>query len=110
MNVFTVNGNEYKAADFDFNLICDLEDMGYPLEQVQDKPVSTLRAYFALCAGVSIADAGNEIGEHLKNGGKMDDVLNAMKKAMDESDFFRNVNQTEEKKTTKTPRKATTQK
>lgn len=110
MNIFTVNGNEYKAVDFDFNLICDLEDMGYPLEQVKNKPVATLRAYFSLCAEMSIEDAGNEIGEHLKNGGKMDSVLDAMKKAMDESDFFRNVNQTEEKKTTKTQRKATTQK
>ncbi len=28
MNTFTINEKEYKAKPFDFEMVCDLEDMG----------------------------------------------------------------------------------
>lgn len=48
MNTFTVNGTEYKAKPFDFNLVCDLEDMGISLEEAGRKPMSMVRAYFGM--------------------------------------------------------------
>ena len=38
MRTFTVNEKSYKAKDFDFNLVCDLEDMGISLDQIKKKP------------------------------------------------------------------------
>lgn len=100
MNTITVNGITYKAVAFDFNLVCDLEDKGIALSDIQTKPLSFIRTYVALCAGKDKAFAGQEIEEHIANGGKLDDILNVLSDEMEKSDFFRNLNKTEEKKTT----------
>lgn len=52
MKNFTINRKVYKAKEFDFNLVCDLEDEGISLEVMQDKPMSMMRAYFGICAGI----------------------------------------------------------
>ena len=48
MKNFTINRKVYKAKEFDFNLVCDLEDEGISLEAMQDKPMSMMRAYFGI--------------------------------------------------------------
>lgn len=96
MNLFKINGKEYKAKPFDFNLICDLEDMGVSLEEMGKKKMSMIRAYFAICAGRGNEYAGKELNQHFVDGGKFDDVLNAMSKEMEVSDFFQALNKTEE--------------
>ena len=50
MKNFTINRKVYKAKEFDFNLVCDLEDEGISLEVMQDKPMSMMIAYFGICA------------------------------------------------------------
>lgn len=99
MNTFTVNGTEYKAKPFDFNLVCDLEDMGISLEEAGKKPMSMVRAYFGLCVGKGKEYAGKELEAHIIGGGKFDNIITAMSEEMEKSDFFRNLNKTEEKKT-----------
>lgn len=99
MNTFTVNGTEYKAKPFDFNLVCDLEDMGISLEEAGKKPMSMVRAYFGLCVGKGKEYAGKELESHIIDGGKFDNIITAMSEEMEKSDFFRNLNKTEEKKT-----------
>lgn len=96
MNTFTVNGKEYKAKAFDFNLICDLEDMGISLEQAGNKPMSMVRAYFGLCAEKGIKFAGKEMEAHIIGGGTFDDIMAAMSDEMEKSDFFHNLNKTTE--------------
>lgn len=96
MNVFTVNGTEYKAKPFDFNLMCDLEDMGISLEKANEKPMSMIRAYFSFCAGKGKEFAGCEIESHVKNGGSFDDIMSAMSEEMENSDFFRALQKTAE--------------
>jgi len=96
MNLFKINGKEYKAKPFDFNLICDLEDMGVSLEEMGKKKMSMIRAYFAICAGRGNEYAGKELNQHFIGGGKFDDVLDAMSKEMEASDFFQALNKTEE--------------
>lgn len=96
MNTFTVNGTEYNAKEFDFNLVCDLEDMGISLEKAQDKPMSMVRAYFAFCSGKGKAFAGREMQEHVVKGGSLEDVTKAMSEAMEKSDFFRALQETAE--------------
>lgn len=89
MNTFTVNGTEYKAKPFDFNLVCDLEDMGIALEDMGDKKMSMIRAYFAICTGKGSEFAGKELNAHFVGGGKFDGIVEAMNKEMEVSDFFR---------------------
>lgn len=100
MNTFTINGKEYKAKPFDFNLVCDLEDMGISLEQAGSKLMSMVRAYFGLCAGRGKEFAGKEMEAHIIGGGKIDDIMNAMSDEMEKSDFFRSLNKKSETETT----------
>lgn len=88
MNTFTVNGTEYKAKPFDFNLVCDLEDMGVSLEEMGKKKMSMVRAYFAICAGKGNEFAGKELNTHFIGGGKFEDIVEAMNKEMEVFDFF----------------------
>ncbi|MBO5922809.1 MAG: hypothetical protein J6Q48_10550 [Bacteroidaceae bacterium] len=96
MKVFRVNGKEYTTKAFDFNMICDLEDMGVSLEDAKDKPMSMVRAYFAICTGKGKVFAGEEMEKHIVNGGSFEELLNVMGEEMEKSDFFRSLNKTEE--------------
>ena len=100
MKKIIVNGKEYVAKEFTFNLICDLEEMGYDMDSMGNKPMSVIRAYFALGAGVTMDVAGKEIESHLIGGGDMAVISEAMQEQMENSDFFRNLTETEKKKTT----------
>ena len=101
-NRFTVNGVTYTAKPFDFDLICDLEEMGIEIDKIQKMPMSLIRAYFALCAGVEPTIASSWIQTHLTKGGKMDDITEAMAKEMEESDFFRSLDQETKSETSTT--------
>lgn len=110
MRTFKVNGKNYTAKAFDFNTVCDLDEMGIGIESLGDKPMSLMRAYFSLCSGLSIERAGNEIEKHITSGNTLDELADAMKKEIEESDFFRSLNQTTEEETQATPTKKTTTK
>ena len=96
MKTFKVNGKEYVAKAFDFNLVCDLEDFGISLQEASGKPMSMVRAYFAMCTGKGKEYAGKEMEQHLINGGTFDEIMNAMTDEMEKSDFFRNLTKTAE--------------
>lgn len=100
MNTFTVNGTEYKTKPFDFNLVCDLEDMGISLEEMGKKRMSAVRAYFAICAGKGNKFAGKELNAHFVGGGKFEDIIEAMNKEMEVSDFFQALSKTAETENT----------
>ena len=107
--LFTINGRQYKAAAVDFNFVCDLEDMGISLAEFKSKPMAIARAYFALCANASKDVAGAELQSHMVNGGKLDELYEILAKQIEESDFFRALNTTEETEVTEeTPNKKKT--
>lgn len=85
MRTFTVNEKEYKAKPFDFNMVCEFEEMGVAL-----KPggTATTRCYLALCGNMSLEEAGVELSAHFVKFGEMDSIQEALGKEMDESDFF----------------------
>ena len=58
MKKFTINNKQYKAKEIDFNAICDLEDEGLSLSDIQNKPMSAVRAYFTICYGGDKEAAG----------------------------------------------------
>lgn len=95
MRTITINKKELKARPFDFNLICDLEDMGIAMADLGKKPMITLRAYIALCMNKDLKVAGKEIEKHLTNGGNFEEAINVMSAEMEESDFFRSLAQAE---------------
>ena len=107
MKTFEINGTKYKAAEFDFNLTCELEDNGVSLADIRKKPMSFIRSYVALSAGVDVDIAGKEIEAHITNGGKLDEVMSVMMEQINDSDFFRNLTTEPE---TETPRKKATTK
>ena len=96
VKLFTVNGKSYRAKEFDFNLLCDLEEQGLRLEDIDKKPMSLIRTYLAFCANITKEQAGKEIENHLINGGEFNDVIETMSEAMNESGFFRSMRKTDE--------------
>lgn len=88
MKTFIINGKEINAKPFNFNMICDLEDMGVKVEEASEKPLSMVRAYIGICLGMSKADAGAEIEQHVIGGGDFVEATEAMSYEMEHSDFF----------------------
>ena len=91
---FTVNGKTYKAKPFDFNMVCDLEDMGISMQDASNKPMGMVRAYFGMCMGKDKATAGREMEQHIISGGTFDEIMAAMSDEMEKSDFFRALDKT----------------
>lgn len=96
MRTFTVNEKEYKAKAFDFNMVCDLEDMGISAAEVGGRKITLVRAYFAICSGKGKENAGKELEQHFIKGGNLDELVSVLTKEMEESDFFRALNKTAE--------------
>lgn len=103
MKKFTINGKEYKSKPFDFNMVCDLEDMGIEVDKMRSKQTSAIRAYFAICSEKGKEFAGKEIEQHIINGGKLEDIANVISEELEKSDFFRTLQETEKKETAKNP-------
>lgn len=110
MKAFEINGKKYTAKPFDFNLICDLEDMGVSLQDASSKSMSMVRAYFALCTGMDKEFAGKEMEQHIIGGGKFDEIITAMSEEMEGSDFFRALNETAETENATSEKKETKKK
>jgi hypothetical protein len=101
MKKIIINGKEYVAKEFTFNLVCDLEDMGYDMESMGKKPMAMIRAYFSLCAGVTEEVAGRELENHIVGGGNFSEISEVIQEQLENSDFFRNIMQAEEANTQK---------
>lgn len=96
MKTFEVNGKQYEGKAFDFNLVCDLEDMGVSLDDMQKKNLSLIRAYFGICAGLDAERAGAELQAHLISGKKFESITDVMSEELEKSDFFRALQKTAE--------------
>ena len=105
-NTFVLNGVTYVAKPFDFDMVCELEDMGVTFERIDKMPMSLIRAYFAICANTDKEQAAALIQNHMVKGGKLDDVTAVMSKEMENSDFFRALSTNESKTSTESKRKA----
>lgn len=100
MKTFEVNGKQYKGKEFDFNLVCDLEDMGIQMEEMGQKTMSVIRGYFGACSGLGREAAGVELQEHIISGGDFAELLKVMSDEMNRSDFFRSLNERTKEKNT----------
>lgn len=88
--MITINGKTYQEAELTFNAICELETAGINIMDIRKGGLGILRAYLALCMGSigAIDLAGEEIQNHIINGGKIDDLGKAFSKSVEESGFF----------------------
>lgn len=96
MDYFVLNGNRIKAADFDFNLVADLEENGVSMSQIGKKIIPAIRVYVSRCTGFDVETAGQLINQHMVSGGNLEEVIKMFNKKADESDFFRAISKTEE--------------
>ena len=105
---FSVNNVNYIAKPFDFDMVCELEDMGVSFEKIDKLPLGLIRAYFAICANLTKEQAAQQIQAHLINGGKLDDITEPMAKEMNDSDFFRSMSENKDQGNSKTQGKTGT--
>ena len=90
MNVVVINGREYEVPEMDFNTVVELEEKGVSLlslNEQEPKIATMLRAFTAWIMKTTPERAGKEIQEHLKHGGSLVDLIQALTKALDESGF-----------------------
>jgi hypothetical protein len=53
-----------------------------------------MRAYLALCMNTTKENAGEELEKHIMSGGNFDELSEAMGEAIENSDFFRKLQET----------------
>lgn len=97
-NTFKLNGKTVIAKPFDFNLMCDLDEMGISMDALQSKPNAFIRVYIAMCLGVSKEVAGEELQKHIIAGNSTEEIIAAMAKSMEDSDFFQTLTKRAEEK------------
>lgn len=97
MKLKTAKGEKnYIIKDLDFtNVMCDLEDRGVDIMGMmseegipENKMFSTIRIILATLIGENdLNEAGKILTAHLKNGGKMDEILGAFTDVMKSAGF-----------------------
>lgn len=83
-----INGKGYPTKEITFNTVCQFEDMGVPMSDIEAKSIMFIRAYAAMCMGVKADQAGEEIEKHILNGGTMEELADVLRQAVEESGFF----------------------
>lgn len=102
---FEINGITYTAKEIDFNFLCDLEDEGISMTDVERKPMSSIRAYFTSCFGGDRVLAGKELEQHIINGGNLEELMEAFGDAIQSSGFFQAILKPQKKTTTRSTKK-----
>ncbi len=95
----TVNSKDYQLKELDFNGICDLEDLGFSMADFKKSRMSGIRALLAYCGDIDEETAGEEIMEHLKKGGSLNDFAPLIEML---NSFFRSTRQQSETEETPT--------
>lgn len=90
MKKVKINGKEFSIKKIDFNAMCELEELGLDTVRAGQKTLSTFRALVAWVMGIDSEEAGVELTNHFKNGGKVDDLL-VLQEALQDSDFFKSL-------------------
>lgn len=97
---FEINGRKYVSQEFTYNTICDLQDAGINIDAMGDRSASMVRAFFSIWSGMTLEEAGAELGKHMMAGGNLDAIGAAINDSMENSDFFRSLAKTAEANTT----------
>ena len=93
MKSIVLNGQTYDIPEMTFEQICRLEENGVYLLNMNRKDrnvASMLRGIVAWIIDAEPEVASATIQAHLEKGGRIDDILIAVREAMEESGFFGN--------------------
>lgn len=91
-SIFTINGKTYKSREFDFGMLCELEESNISIDEIQEKPFSFVRKYFAMCSGLNPQMASIELNNHIIGGGDLEDIMGVITNEIENSGFFRSLN------------------
>lgn len=92
-----INNREYRLPELDFNAMCELEDMGVALTDMDKKVLTTVRGFLALSMNGDFQRAGKELEAHLSKGGSLEQMLQEINEAVERSGFFRGLSQSTQK-------------
>jgi len=87
----TINDVVYTVPELNFNAVCTLAEAGVDImntKAMRKNVVNSARGIVAWIMDVEPEEAGNEIEQHVINGGTIDTIFEAFGKAVDESGFF----------------------
>ncbi len=84
-----INNREYRLPELDFNAMCELEDMGIALTDMDKKVLTTVRGFLALAMNGDFHRAGKELEAHLSKGGSLEQMLQEINEAVERSGFSR---------------------
>lgn len=88
MKNIVINGKSITIKPINFDAICNLEEMGLDLLNINKKAFSTFRCLMAFNANIPLTEASVEIESHIANGGNITDLV-PLVNAVVESDFFK---------------------
>ena len=100
----TINGKVYKAKEVSFNFTCQLGLKGLAILDYGSpaKTFPIVREYVAYCMGADAEYAGLEIDKHCNAGGDFNELISLVSEKMNDSGFFRSLNQSDEEETAET--------
>ena len=87
-----INNKTYELPEFNFDAICQLEENGVYLlnmDRRNPKIATMLRGLVAWIIDAPPEVASIEIQQHIANGGNIGDILNDVTRELDRSGFFR---------------------
>ena len=102
MSTVTINGKTYKIPELDFNAVCELEENGICLLNMdrKDRKIATMiRGLVAWIMGTDVETASEEIQNHISGGGDIGEVMTKVTQAINESSFFKRRGTSEEEET-----------
>ena len=92
MSYVKINGKDYKVPEVTFDTICKLEECGISLIELSEnkRPKIALlsRAFVAWIMDIEPEQASAVINGHIKNGGNIVEILDAVYSAIADAGFF----------------------
>lgn len=85
----TINGKEYTRPVLNFANMMKLENWGFSLDRMADRPLGFLSGYIALAMNSTPEDAAKEIDAHIAGGGSLDELTAELNRSIEESNFFK---------------------
>ncbi len=92
MKYIEINGKEYEIPELDFDAVCELEENGVNLlnmDRKNMKVASVVRGLVAWIMKCDTATASKEIEGHIAGGGNIGDLFVAINEGLSESRFFK---------------------
>lgn len=103
MATVTINNKKYEIPRLGFGHMERLESEGYDVIAMfrKNQIFAPASAFIMLCADCDHAEANRLAEQHIYGGGNMNEIYDAFKEAIKESDFFKKILGMSEEKSTK---------